>query len=114
MKFTRLRVLCFAGLLCLSGAMNAQAGTATGTIASVYTYGDGRVLVLGLAFSGATCTNNGGFWIPPAHPHLQRMLALILSAQASGATITAVAKTDSCWYPEITQDTNSYVIVQSP
>lgn len=107
------RSLDFAALLCLSSLANATTGTAEGKITNVYTYGDGRVLVLGLTFGGTSCTTDGGFWIPWDHPALPRMLALILSAQASGATISVVAKTDNCWYPEITRDTNSYVIVKS-
>lgn len=113
MKSRLLSILITAGLMALSGHANAATGSAEGKISYVYTYGDGRVLVTGLSFTNQTCSNNGGFWIPPAHPHLQRLLALVLSAQASGATITVVAKTDNCWYPEITQDTYSYVIVKS-
>lgn len=37
----------------------------------------------------------------------------MLAAQASGATIAVVAKIDNCWYPEITEDTTTYVIVRS-
>jgi hypothetical protein len=92
-------------------AASAATGTAAGTIVHVYTYGDGRVLVTGLSFSNNYCSNNGGFWVDGAHPHLQRILALVLSAQASGATVTVTAKTDNCWYPEITQDPSTYVIV---
>ena len=113
MKSISFSVISFVCLLCLSGLAYAQTGASQGKITNVYTYGDGRVLVLGLTFAGETCSNDGGFWIPPSHPQLPRLLALVLSAQASGATIEVVAKTDNCWYPEITQDTSSYVIVKS-
>jgi hypothetical protein len=110
MKPLLLTALSIAGFSCCSVV---NAGTSEGKIANVYTYGDGRVLVTGLSFSGATCEANGGFWIPGTHPHLQRFLGLILAAQASGATISVVAKTDNCWYPEITADPSSYVILKS-
>jgi hypothetical protein len=110
MKSYLLRAFGIAGFI-WGSVVNA--GTSEGKITNVYTYGDGRVLVTGLMFSGATCEVNGGFWIPGNHPNLQRLLALILSAQATGATISVVAKTENCWYPEITQDPNSYVILKS-
>jgi hypothetical protein len=110
MKSLLLRAFGIAGFICCSVV---NAGTSEGKITNVYTYGDGRVLVTGLTFSGATCDVNGGFWIPGTHPHLQRLLGLILSAQATGATVSVVAKTENCWYPEITADTSSYVILKS-
>lgn len=96
-----------------SQAASALTGSASSTVKYVYTYGDGRVLVTGtgFTFAGATCMNSGGFWIDGAHPHLQRILALVLTAKASGLTLTVNAKIDNCWYPEIVNDTSTYVIV---
>lgn len=114
MKSRFLTILLSAGLMALSGLASATTGAAEGKILYVYTYGDGRVLATGLSFASHSCSNNGGFWIPPDHPQIQKLLALILAAQASGATVIVNAKTDNCWYPEITQDTLTYVIVKSP
>lgn len=94
----------------LSQTASAVVGSATGIPQYIYTYGDGRVLVTGFSFTNTTCSNNGGFWIPGNHPHLQRFLALVMTAKATGRQIQISAKTDNCWYPEITTDTNSYVI----
>jgi hypothetical protein len=90
----------------------AQTEGATGTVQSVRTYGDGRVLVTGFTFSTTTC-NNGSFWIPGDHPKLDRLLATILTAQTTGATITVLAKTDCSWFPEITTDSTTYVLLNS-
>ena len=99
-------------LLCFSG--NAQAATAgaTGTVKDIYTYGDGRILVSGFGYPNSNCNNKYGFWIPGNHPHLQRILSVILSAKATGASLTVVAKIDNCWYPEITADSSTYVIMK--
>lgn len=113
------RILHSAGPACLllaSTLFGAQASAvtegATGTVQSVRTYGDGRVLVTGFSFNTTTC-NNGSFWIPGDHPKLERMLATILTAKATGATITVLAKTDCSWFPEITTDSTTYVLLNS-
>lgn len=97
-------------LIFMTGHVQAQTDAVTAQIQSVRTYGDGRVLVTGFTFSGVTC-NNGSFWIPGDHPSLARLLATILAAKASGATITVVAKTDCTWFPEITQDSSTVIIL---
>jgi hypothetical protein len=94
----------------LSQTASAVVGSATGVPQYVYTYGDGRVLVTGFTFTNTTCSNNGGFWIDGSHPYLQRIMALVLTAKATGRQLQVTAKTDNCWYPEITTDTYSYVI----
>jgi hypothetical protein len=100
-------------LLLGSQAASALTGSASGTIQYVYTYGDGRVLITGpgLTFAGSTCSHISGFWIDGAHPHLQRILALVLTAKTSGLTLIVNAKIDNCWYPEIVNDTSTYVIL---
>jgi hypothetical protein len=101
-------------LLLGSQAASALTGSASSTVQYVYTYGDGRVLVTGpgFTFAGATCQNSGGgFWIDGAHPHLQRILALVLTAKTSGLTLIVNAKIDNCWYPEIVNDASTYVII---
>jgi len=65
----------------------ATTGTATGTIQRIYTYGDGSVLVTGFYFAGATCTNNSAFYIQGTHPQFARLMAVILAAKTSGATL---------------------------
>ena len=97
--------------LCASQASFAVLGTAVGNVNYVYVYGDGRVLVNGFTFSGATCTQNGSFWIDGDHPHIARILALVLSAKASGTQLTVSAKIDNCWYPQITADSTTFVVM---
>jgi hypothetical protein len=87
----------------------AALDSAQGTVQGMHTYGDGRVLVSGFNFSNATCSNNSGFVIYGSHPHFQRLLAIILTAKAMGPTLAVVAKSDNCWYPEITQDSTTYI-----
>jgi hypothetical protein len=99
-------------LVLIGGQALAQTGSATGTVQDVRIYGDGRVLVTGFTFSGATC-NNGSFWIPGDHPNLARFLSAVLAAKASGVTITVVAKIDCSWFPEIIQDSSTVVIVNT-
>lgn len=98
------------GLALGSATAFGATGSATGTIQYIYTYGDGTVLVTGLNFSGASCTNNGGFVNPGAHPSFARLLRVVLSATAAGTTLTVIAKTDNCWYPEITADPTTYIV----
>ena len=110
---TRIRIKTLASLLAASLlplTASAVSGSATAVPQYIYTYGDGRVLVTGFSFTNTTCSNNGGFWIPGNHPYLSRYLALVISAKATGKQLQVVAKTDNCWYPEITTDTNSYII----
>ena len=45
-------------LVSLTSLTNAFAGSATGTVDQVYTYGDGRVLVTGFTFSNNNCSHN--------------------------------------------------------
>ena len=108
-----MRRLVFAGFLALvvSFAVNAATDTAEGTVSRVYTYGDGRVLVTGFTFTSTSC-NNGGFYIRATHPNIDRLLALVLSAQARGATLLVSAEVDNCWYPEITESSTTYVRVE--
>jgi hypothetical protein len=111
MKYLKyLKCLCVVALGLSGGYANAQTASATGTVQSIRTYGDGRVLVTGFSFPGATC-NNGSFWIPGDHPKLSAFLASLLSAKAMGLTITVVAKIDNCWFPEITNDSTTLIIV---
>lgn len=100
----------FIALIFVTGHALAQTEGVTGTVQSMRTYGDGRVLVTGFTFSTSTC-NNGSFWIPGDHPKLERLLATILTAKASGASLTVVAKTDNCWLPEITIDSSTFVLI---
>lgn len=90
----------------------ATTGTATGTIQRIYTYGDGSVLVTGFYFAGATCTNNSAFYIQGTHPHLARLMAVILAAKTSGATLAVTAQTNSCWYPQIGTDGSTYISIE--
>ena len=96
-----------------SQSASAAVGSASGTIQSLYTYGDGRILVRGLTFSTGTCSSNTGFTVAADHPNFARILATLLTARAMGLTITVVAKVDNCWYPEITTDSTTYVILES-
>lgn len=98
------------GLALASTSAVAEIGSAQGTIQHVYTYGDGRILVSGFNFSGASCTNNGGFVVYGSHPHFARLLSVVLSAKATGTTLAVTAKTDNCWYPEITADSTTYIV----
>jgi hypothetical protein len=108
MKVLKFGVTAFS--LILSGQVFAQTEGVTGTVQSVRTYGDGRVLVTGFTFNTATCSN-GSFWIPGDHPNMARLLATVLTAKASGATLTVIAKTDCSWFPEITQDSSTQIIL---
>lgn len=94
------------------GESFAQTEGATGIVQSVRTYGDGKVLVTGFSFSTATC-NNGSFTIPGDHPHLSKLLSMVLTAKTTGVPITVVAKTDCSWFPEITPDGTTYVFIGS-
>jgi hypothetical protein len=105
-----LKLSLFLSLIFISVQALALTGSASGVIQDVRVYGDGRVLVTGFTFSGATC-NNGSFWIPGDHPNIARLLSAILAAKASGATLTVSAKIDCSWFPEITQDSSTVVIV---
>jgi hypothetical protein len=87
----------------------AALGSSQGTVTNFTVYGDGRVLVSGFNFSGASCSGNGALVIYGNHPHLSRLLGVIVAAKASGTPLTVVAKTDNCWYPEITIDSTTYV-----
>lgn len=98
-------------LFTASHAARAAEGTATGTIQYMYTYGNGMVLVTGFSFSPASCTNNGGFVIYHDHPHFKTILAVLMSAKATGATVSVVAKVDNCWYPEMTSSPSTYFVV---
>lgn len=103
-------VACVVGFLLSQGA-SAATSTATGTVTYLYSYGDGRILVSGFIFPNATCMNNGAFWIEGNHPSFARLLATILTAKATGAQVQVTAKSDTCWYPEITADASTYIIV---
>jgi hypothetical protein len=109
------RASCLSIAVCLaisaSSDARAQTGSAQGTIQYVYTYGNGMVLFVGPYFAQATCSNKSGFFIAPDHPHFSRLLAVLLAAKASGATVEVVAKIDNCWYPEITSDASTYFVV---
>lgn len=99
-------------LLCscfIAAPTMAAIGSSQGTVQQTWTYGNGMMLVGGFNFSGATCSNNGGFVIPATHPQFSRLMAVILAAKASGAVLTVVAKIDNCWYPEITTDSSTYI-----
>lgn len=98
-------------ILILSSTALAATGGGSGTIQYVYTYGDGSVLVTGFPFPGATCSNNNGFYVEASHPNFARLLATILAAKASGQSITVNAKIDNCWYPTITSDASTYIIL---
>jgi hypothetical protein len=102
-----------SGIMLLFASSNvvAATGSGSGTIQYVYTYGDGSVLVTGFAFPGASCNNNSGFYIESTHPHFARLMATILTAKASGQSIIVNAKIDNCWYPTITADTSTYIVL---
>lgn len=104
--------ICFS-ILSFFGARGANAltGGATGTVQSISTYGNGMVLVTGLYFSGATCGNSSGFVIYADNPNFKQLLTTVITAKTTGATLSVVAKTDSCWYPEITQDSTTYISI---
>lgn len=106
-------LFCMVMLVCLSAGNGALAGTGSGQGVPqyVYTYGNGMMLVTGLTFSGATCNNNGGFVVAASHPQFSRIMALVLAARAQGAALQVVAKTDNCWYPEITEDASTYIVM---
>lgn len=94
-----------------SNAALAATGSAQGVPQYVYTYGNGMMLVTGMSFSGATCSNNGGFVVAASHPHFSKIMALVLAARAQGAALQVVAKIDNCWYPEITEDLSTYIVM---
>jgi hypothetical protein len=97
------------GLLLVSAT--ASALTAQGTVQYVYTYGDGTILVTGFNFSGAPCTNNGGFFIAGTHPNRSQILAQVLAAKAQGITLEVAAQAPTgCWYPQLTTDQSTYVV----
>lgn len=100
-----------SALSLVAGTAAAAFGGGSGNVQYIYTYGDGSVLVTGITFTGAGCSNNSGFWIPGTHPHLAKILANVLAAKASGMPLSVSAKIDNCWYPEITNDSASYVVV---
>jgi hypothetical protein len=91
----------------------AVTATASGAVTSIYTYGDGSVLVTGINFPTGTCSHNSGVYIEGANPALSRLLATILTAKASGLSISVNAKVDGCWYPTITADSTTYIILGS-
>ena len=111
MKIINTAILLLIIFITITGQALAQTEAATGTVQSVQTYGDGRVLVPGFQFTAALCNNNGSFWIPGDHPHLEKLLSTILTAKATGQQLTVVAKTDNCWYPEITQESTTYIVL---
>lgn len=80
----------------------AKTGVATGAVDTVVIYNSGMILVTGLTFENAECTNNGGFVIPQDHPQADTLLGVIHTAKATGRAITVQAKIDGCWYPEVT------------
>ena len=99
-------------VLCSSAPALAATGSATGTIQHVFTYGDGSMLFTGFDFPGASCGNNGGFYIPGDHPQMSRLLSVLLTARATGATVHVVATIDNCWYPYLTSGPDTYVDIQ--
>ena len=87
----------------------AATAKAEGKVGNVYVYGDGRVLVTGFTFPGASCNNNGGFWMRGNHPHLDRILSNILTAKATGTKVNVIAKINDCWYPELLNSSSTYL-----
>lgn len=114
MKVKVIRLIVIALLILTNHSLYAATGSVTGVINKVVVYGDGKVLVTGtgLVFSGASCSNIGGFYIPGDHPNMQRLLSQILTAKAMGSELDVVAKTDNCWYPEITQNNSTYIVLK--
>ncbi|WP_072680855.1 hypothetical protein [Arcobacter sp. LA11] len=90
-------------LLLINISVYAATGTATGKVKRIYIYNNGQVLVAGFNFPEANCQNNSGFYIPGDHPHLEKYMSLLLSSKAMNLTVTVVAKTDNCWYPQINE-----------
>jgi hypothetical protein len=111
MKFSRVAVLFLSLCFFLGGRTFAQTGGATGQVQYILTYGNGMVLVTGLYFSGATCSNSSGFVIYADNPNFKQLLSTVLMAKAMGATLSVAAKTDNCWYPEITQDSTTFISI---
>ena len=97
-------------LLLVNSLSYAATGTATGKVGRIYTYNNGQVLFTGFLFTGASCSNNGGFYVPGNHPHINKFISMLLSAKATQSTVTVVAKIDNCWYPEITE--GSYFFIE--
>lgn len=110
-KFWSVLVLCFS-MFAFAVSVFAQTGVGQGTIQQIYMYGNGSIVVSGIQFSGIGCSNSHGFLIGSDNPNFARLLAVILSARSMGATLIVSAKTDNCWYPEVTQDSMHYVLLQ--
>jgi hypothetical protein len=105
-------VRCLLLFMSAGASTLAQAATAQGTVQQVWIYGNGDAVITGFTFSGASCSVNNGFTLPATNPNFSKLMAVILSAKATGATLqVSAAKTTGCWYPGITPDGDSYVVL---
>ncbi|PAJ71672.1 hypothetical protein CJF42_25460 [Pseudoalteromonas sp. NBT06-2] len=95
-------------ILTLTFGISAQAATitATGKVSMMRHYGSGMMLVYGLTFDGQTSLAhcNGtktGFLIPNEYEKIDRLLSLLLTAKATGVTVTVrgLDVGSSCWAP---------------
>ena len=95
-------------VLTLTASISAQAATttATGKVSLIRHYGSGMMLVYGLTFDGQTdithCTGTqSGLLIPNEYSKIDRLLSLILTAKATGVSVTVrgVDVGSSCWAP---------------
>jgi hypothetical protein len=87
---------------------SAQAAITTGTgkVSMVRLYGSGMMLVYGLTFDGQTdishcAATREAFHIPNEYAKIDRLLSFLLTAKATGTTVTVrgLEVGSSCWAP---------------
>lgn len=89
-------------LLATSSVACAETVNATGKINEVAVYGSGMVLVYGPKFGATHCSGaHDAFRINENHPHIDRLLSLILAAKAMQKDIEVNAEVPAtgCWAP---------------
>ncbi|MEY8198705.1 MAG: hypothetical protein RPS47_05650 [Colwellia sp.] len=103
-NLTNLAIIVF--MLTISISAQAATATATGKIELVRHYGSGMMLIYGLTFDNQTdrthCNGTqSGLLIPNEYSKIDRLLSLLLTAKATGGTVTVrgVEVGTSCWAP---------------
>ena len=103
-NLTNLAIILFT--LTISISAQAATITATGKIELMRHYGSGMMLVYGLTFDNQTdrahCNGTpDGILIPNEYSKIDRLLSLLLTAKATGGTVTVrgIEVAASCWAP---------------
>lgn len=93
----------------LTFGLTSHAATASGSIGMIRHYGSGMLLVYGLTFSDPSalshCTGTTkAFQIPYEYEKVDQLLSLILTAKATGTSVTVnnLEVRSSCWAPIFT------------